>query len=89
MFGEGKDSERRSRWADLYVLCVLKGDKPLDLDRWRFYVLATAVLDKECPSQKTISLTSVLDLEPHECRFGALRELIETVVPEFSGSIHA
>ena len=49
------------RLADVYVFCVL-GDEsgalpdPLDLADWRFYVVATAVLNRERPHGKSISM---------------------------------
>ena len=42
------------RSADLYVFCVLRGDDPLDMTEWRFYVLSTAVLNQQLPNQKSI-----------------------------------
>lgn len=55
-------SERR-RLADVYVFALLAhSDKttidPLDLSQWRFYALATAVLDVRTRSQHSITLKS-------------------------------
>ena len=66
------------RWADLYVFCVLEGAEPLNVDRWRFYVLRTAVLDKICPEQKTIRLRPLLNrLRPRECHYRDLCHAID------------
>ena len=42
---------------------------PLNLSQWEFYVLGTAVLDREVPTQKTISLGALEELHPHRCNF--------------------
>lgn len=49
------------RIADVYVFCLLGQPcdpcpDPMDLDQWRFYVLARETLDCECPVQKNIAL---------------------------------
>ncbi len=49
----------RQRYADVYVFCLVAHKvqatiDPLNVDQWRFFVLATSVLDKRCPKQKSI-----------------------------------
>jgi len=70
------------RQSDFYVFCLLKHkDKatvnPLDLDQWRFFVLPTTILNERVASQKSISLNSLLKLQPFECKFGEIKETIE------------
>ena len=70
-------SHYASRWADLYVFCMLEGAEPLDTEAWRFFVLRTDVLDRRNPQQRTIRLNPLLKLAPIECRYRTLGETIE------------
>jgi hypothetical protein len=77
-------SKALKRQADVYVFCVLSHqDKssvdPLNLSQWDFYVLATHILDHEIPDQKTITLSSLLNLSPVECQFGEIWKAIRPV----------
>jgi len=77
------DLPRRPAMA--YVFCVL-GDPvrpnpdPLDIDEWRFLVLATSRLDTERPKQKTIRLNPLLTLAPRDVSYADLRGAIEAVI---------
>ena len=67
---------------EVYVFCLLAHrDKvtvdPLDLDQWRFFVLPRATLDRELGEQKTLSLSTLLRLEPREVGYGELAEAVE------------
>lgn len=75
----GRYSEQVRRWADLYVFCVLEGTDPLDLDRWEFYVLSSAVLDEKCGQQKTIRLDPLKQLSSRRCNYQDLSHAIEEV----------
>ncbi|MFF3216903.1 hypothetical protein ACFYYB_40560 [Streptomyces sp. NPDC002886] len=71
----------RLRRADVYVFCLLKHqDKktldPLDLAQWSFYVLPTSVLDEHRPGQRTLSLSSLLSLDPVHTDFAGLRAAV-------------
>ena len=62
------------RSAKVYVFCLLKctGRKkpdPLDVGQWTFYVLATSVLNREVPVQKTIRLEPLRALGAQECTY--------------------
>lgn len=55
------------RHADVYVFALLAHKNqstidPMDLDQWEFYVLPTAVLDKDFGSQKRITLKALKEL---------------------------
>lgn len=68
----------KKRQAHVYVFCVLNHfDKntvnPLDLSQWIFYLLPTKVLDEKHPFQKTISLSSLLKLDPVSADFKELK----------------
>jgi hypothetical protein len=63
------------------VFCLLAHkDKttvnPLDLSQWEFYVLNTKVLNDKVPLQKTISLSSLLKLNPAKANYGGLSRLL-------------
>jgi len=65
------------RSASVYVFCLLAHrDRstldPLDVSQWRFFVLATQVLNARAETQKTISLSTLLKLHPEEPAFSDL-----------------
>ena len=62
-------SSESKRSSDYYVFCLLhhkekESVNPLELKQWTFYVLKTTILDKKKGSQKKISLSSLLKLDP-------------------------
>lgn len=66
---KARESEKfgeSTRNADCYVFCLLgKPDEipcPLDLAKWEFYVLMSAVLDEEVRNQKKIGLRALQEL---------------------------
>lgn len=71
------------RNCDIFVFCLytaLTRDKSiLDLDCWEFYVLPTSILDHKIPTQKKISLSSLLKLEPVKTDYLRLGMVIETI----------
>ncbi len=78
---------QKKRHADVYVFCLLAHKdqatiNPLDLDQWRFLVLATKTLNQRCPKQKTIGLASLRRLQPVEASFVELKTSMEQVVGE-------
>ncbi len=78
--GESTGGDVKRRWANIYVFCVFTSKQPpfdpLDTDAWDFYVLSTKVLDQQCPDQKTIRLSSLKKLSPHECSYANLKKTI-------------
>ena len=73
------DSATRS--AKVYVFCVLEGkDKdsidPLDVSHWTFYVVPTAVLEREVPTRKTIRLEPLKQLAGGPCTYDELKAAI-------------
>lgn len=71
------------RNSDLYAFCVFTAQtrdvSVLDLDYWDFYVLPTSVLNEKIPEQKTITLSSLLKLEPIKTDFSGLPAAVESV----------
>lgn len=85
---DGRYSEETRRQSDVYVFCLLaekdsgKAD-PLHLDRWEFYVLPTGKLDESCGDQKTISLASLLKLNPLETDYSGIESaVLRSIVTE-------
>lgn len=77
-------SEESKRQADVYVFCLLAHKDqetidPLNLSQWQFYVLPTSVLNEKCDKQKKITLSSLLKLEPKECKFGGIYRAINSI----------
>jgi hypothetical protein len=76
---DNKRSLEAKRQADVYVFCLLAHEEqatvnPLDLSQWVFYVLDTKILDDKKPLQKTITLSSLLKLNPVEADYGNLAQ---------------
>lgn len=62
-----KQEELRRRSADVYVFCLLDHNNkqtvdPLNLNQWKFYVLATEELNRYKRSQHSITLNSLKKL---------------------------
>ncbi|CAM5666561.1 hypothetical protein SAVIM338S_06915 [Streptomyces avidinii] len=82
----GEVDPARLRRADVYVFCLLKHqDKatldPLDLAQWIFYVLPTPVLNERRRDQRTLTLSSLLTLDPVRTDFGGLRDAVLALNP--------
>lgn len=79
--GKPKLDTPLQRKADVYIFCIYKAmekdESPLDLDLWDFYVLPTSVLDEIKPLQKTITLPSLMKLEPVWCDYYGIAEAIQ------------
>jgi len=72
------------RQSDIYIFCVLSHkDKnsvdPLDLSQWDFYILETKVLNEKVKTQKTITLSSLLKLDPIKIKYDNLKQEIEHI----------
>ena len=69
------------RQANVYVFCLLhQEDKatidPLDMSQWTFYVVAKRTLNDRLPLLKSISLATLLRLNPRTCGFNELSDAI-------------
>lgn len=76
-------SDTVKRWSDLYVFCLYaskdRNETPLQLERWEFYLLPTSVLNERCGNQKSISLNSLLSLNPLKVTYEDLNDAIENL----------
>ena len=77
-------AKERKRQADIYVFCLLHHkDKdtinPMDLSQWTFYVVSTKQLEEVRPERKSITLGKLTKLKPKECRYGELKETINSI----------
>ena len=71
------------RHAHVYVFCLLDNEQPdpadpLKLERWKFFVLPTKVLDTHCPNQRTIGLSTLSKLKAINCDFTGLPQAVES-----------
>lgn len=69
------------RQSDVYVFCVYtETDRvvadPLVLDGWTFFVVPTRRIDAICGMQKTISLPSLLMLEPIKADYSSIKAAV-------------
>ena len=69
------------RRSDIYIFCVLSHqDKntvnPLNLSQWDFYILDTDILNERVKKQKTITLSSLLKLNPVKVKYDELENEI-------------
>ena len=75
----------RERQNDIYVFCLNTGtneeeSNPLEMDNWKFYVVPTSVINKECADeQKTISLSRVRKLAPMT-RYSELKGVVDSFI---------
>jgi len=71
-----------ARTADVYVFCLLDHQDSetvdvMNLNQWRFFVLATRELEAGLGQQKTISLTTLQILNAREVKYSDLAEAVE------------
>ena len=82
--GDYKADAPLQRNSDLYVFCIYKAmskdESPLNLDLWEFYILPTKILDEKKPTQKTITLPSLMQLDPMWCDYHGISDAIEEMM---------
>ena len=83
-YSTNKRSEVKIRQSDVYIFCVLSHkDKntvnPLNLNQWDFYILETKVLNEKVKTQKSITLSSLLKLNPIKIKYDGLKREIEQI----------
>lgn len=69
------------RLSDYYIFCLFKTQEdvnidPMNLSQWVFYVLETEEIDKQLGNQKTITLRSLLKLNPTICDYQSIKNHI-------------
>lgn len=79
-----KTGTQNKRGSDIHIFCLYKGmgerDTPLNLDLWEFYILRSSVLDEKKPTKKTITLPSLMRLEPLWCDYYGIGDAIQTIM---------
>ena len=82
----GGYGEEVVRHADVYVFCLfLEKDRekadPLQMEQWVFYVLPAERINEACGAQKSISLRSLLRLNPARADYFGLKNVILAAAP--------
>ncbi len=81
----GEYSLEKKRQADVYIFCLLVEKNqaivnPLILDQWVFYVLGSTQLDRQTGNQKTISLSSLVKMDPIEAKYSEIRHAVKNAL---------
>ena len=79
-----KRTTNKIRQSDIYIFCVLshkdkKSVNPLNLSQWDFYILETKILNEKVKNQKTITLSSLLKLNPIQIKYDKLKAETERI----------
>lgn len=84
-------SDESKRWSDLYVFCLYaskeRTESPLHLENWEFYVLPTYLLNENCGTQKSITLNSLLSLQPIKTTYDELQATVANLSTDLSSNI--
>ena len=82
--GDYKQDAPLQRNSDVYIFCLYKAisrdESPLNLDLWEFYIMPTKILNEKKPTQKTITLPSLLQLGPVWSDYYGLSEAIRNTM---------
>jgi len=65
-----------------------KSVDPLNLSQWDFYILETKVLNNKVKTQKTITLSSLLKLNPTKIKYDNLKQEIERIEKRYISQIN-
>jgi hypothetical protein len=92
-YSQNKRNDKKIRQSDIYIFCVLAHkDKnsvdPLNLSQWDFYILETNVLNNKVKTQKTITLSSLLKLNPTKIKYDNLKQEIERIEKRYISQIN-
>lgn len=77
------DYDNHKRHSNVYVFCHYKSkerdpENPLNLNNWDFYVLATYKIDAVFGTQRSISLSGLINRgKPTKCDYSGIRNAIE------------
>ena len=79
-----KYDKQKMRQSDIYIFCVLSHkDKnsvdPLNLSQWDFYILETKILNEKVKTQKSITLSSLLKLNPTKIKYDNIKQTVEHI----------
>ena len=80
-YATNKRSTIKIRQSDIYIFCVLSHKNkntvnPLNLNQWDFYILETKILNEKVKTQKSITLSSLLKLNPIKIKYDELKKEI-------------
>ena len=81
----GRNGSPPKRRSDIYVFCLFaEKDRakanPLVLDQWRFYVVPTAIIDKQLGDQRKISLRGLTRIKAVECCYNDIQRVIDNMI---------
>ncbi len=80
-YGDYADDAPVQRNSDIYIFCLFEPDdentSPLNLNAWRFLVLPTHILNDMSLTQKTIGISSLMKLNPVECKYEKLKAIVD------------
>ncbi len=72
------------RNSDIYIFCLYKAqmenETPLNIDLWDFYVLSTKTLNDNKPTQKTITLPSLMQMNPAQCDYYGIGKTMQKIL---------
>ena len=73
------------RHSDIYVFCLFACKdpeiaNPLNLAQWDFYVIATSTLNEKIPTQKRISLNSLIKLGAIKTQFSEIHTTAQKLI---------
>ena len=79
----GQRADEPKRHSQVYVLCLLHNQDrdtldPMDVDQWTFFVVATGVINRDFPNQKTLALSRIDQL----VRAGDVRKVSFQALPD-------
>ncbi|MBO5476776.1 MAG: hypothetical protein J6A15_03360 [Clostridia bacterium] len=83
-YEDNTKENKYERQNDIYVFCLNTGkDKetsnPMNINNWKFYIIPTAVINKQCGNNKTISLNRVKNLA-REVQYNEIKEVIDNII---------
>lgn len=52
---------------------------PMNLSQWEFYIIPTSVLDTQIPSQKTITLPSLIKIGAFQVKFDEIAGTLQNL----------
>ena len=81
------DEKEPRRHSEVYVFCLLNGStaaeaNPLNLDKWDFYVVPTAVINEKCGNNKTISLSRIKNMGYNAMDFLQIKDAVDSALSE-------
>lgn len=76
--------EHKQRYSDIYVFCLFSTKDrnvadPMCIDQWQFMILPTSTINDKCGDQQSISLMSLLQLNPVICSYDTIKANIDKI----------